>query len=410
MENLLPNTQPLSGVQKMNWARSHMPLLAHIRREIEASQPLAGLTVSASIHMEAKTAVLMETLAAGGAAVRATGCNPLSTQDDVAAALAEVEGVSVFAEHGVDEAVYRTHLTQTLGDGPDIFIDDGGDLTHLLHHDCRHLLPGVRGGTEQTTTGVHRLAVLQKAELLALPMVAVNDAQMKYLFDNRYGTGQSVWDGILRTTNLAVAGKTVVVAGYGWCGKGVAMRARGLGARVIVCEINPIRAIEAMMDGFDALPMIHAAKVGDLFVTVTGCCDVLTAEHFVRMKDGAILCNAGHFDVEINLPQLGEDTRPARHNIVGYTQPDGRTLYVLGAGRLVNLACADGHPVEVMDVSFALQALCVLSIAQHPRRVPGLYSVPAEIDQAVATLRLSAMGGGCDDLTPGQNAYLHGDI
>ena len=400
------------GARKIEWARAHMPLMAMLASELAATKPLAGLTVAASIHLEAKTAVMAQTLASAGAEVRATGCNPLSTQDDVAAALAETPNIKVFAKRGVTETEYHDDLHKTLNGGVDAFIDDGGDLCALLHGPLANLQKRVKGGTEETTTGVRRLRALHAQKKLNLPMTAVNDAQMKYLFDNRYGTGQSVWDGIMRTTNLTVAGKTVVIAGYGWCGRGVAMRASGMGARVIVTEIDPVRAIEAMMDGFSTLPMSKAVYKGDIFVTVTGCRDVLTPEHFRRMKDGAILCNAGHFDVEVDvagLRSMATDVQKVRENIECYTQKNGQKLYLLGEGRLVNLACADGHPAEVMDVSFALQTLSILEIVAKDKRKPGLYPVDPGIDRQIAQMRLQTMGGEVDMLTEKQAAYYNGE-
>nr|MDD6336088.1 adenosylhomocysteinase [bacterium] len=399
------------GKLKLSWASGYMPLLNAIEKQYAPSKPLKGLRVAVSVHLEAKTAILVKTLAAMGAAVRATGCNPLSTQDDVAAALNEVPGVEVFARHGVDSQTYTRHLKMALGDGVDVFIDDGGDFVQLLHSELRALLPGIRGGCEETTTGVMRLKAREKAGELKIPMIAVNNARCKYLFDNRYGTGQSVWDGIVRTTNVAVAGRCVVVAGYGWCGKGVAMRARGLGARVIVCEVDATKAIEAVMDGFEAMPMMQAAPLGDIFVTVTGCKGVIRAEHMQAMHDGAILCNAGHFDVEIDktdLETLCVEHHAARKNIESYIMPDGRALHLLGEGRLVNLACGDGHPIEVMDVSFALQALSVLHVASGALQAPGVYAVPEELDNRVAHMRLASMGGGVDTLTQEQRDYLEG--
>ncbi|MBR6258866.1 MAG: adenosylhomocysteinase, partial [Oscillospiraceae bacterium] len=328
------------GERKIEWVTRHMPLLAMIEREFAETRPLAGLKIALSVHMEAKTARLCRALAAGGAEMHATGCNPLSTQDDVAAALA-AGGIDVHARHGATEEEYEADLVSTLKCSPDIIIDDGGDLTNLMHTSLWHLLPNVIGGCEETTTGVRRVAAMAKAGELKYPIIAVNDAACKHLFDNRYGTGQSVWDGINRTTNLIVAGKYVVVAGYGWCGKGIAMRARGFGAKVIVCEVDPVRALEALMDGYQVMTMEEAALLGDVFVTATGCRDVVTSGHFALMKDGAVLCNAGHFNVEVDVDWLEANASksfPQRQNIMGYTLPDGKTLSVLAEGRLVNLA------------------------------------------------------------------------
>lgn len=399
------------GRLKIDWVRAHMPVLNAIRKELERSRPLAGVKVAVSVHLEAKTAYLAEVLWAGGAEVTVTGSNPLSTQDDVAAALVET-GIPVFAWYNPSPEEYRSHLMNTLENGPQIVIDDGGDLVHLLHTDLARLAPVVIGGCEETTTGVIRLRALEAEGRLAFPMFAVNDALSKYLFDNRYGTGESVWSGIMRTTNLVVAGKTVVVAGYGWCGRGIAMRARGLGARVIVCEVDPVRAIEAHMDGYQVMHSVEAARRGDIFVTATGCRDVLRAEHFQVMPDQTVLANAGHFNVEISGPDLeglAASRRIVRQNIEEYTMADGRRLYLLAEGRLVNLAAGDGHPAEIMDMSFALQALTALHIFEQAGRLEKkLYPVPAEIDRRVAQLKLEALGIKLDRLTDVQEAYLAG--
>ena len=385
-----------SGRQKIEWVGQHMPILNHIKADFEKNQYFKGMKIAMSIHLEAKTAYLAKTLRAGGAEVALTGCNPLSTQDDVAAAMSLEDGIGVYGIYGVDMETYESHLNAALDIEPDIFIDDGGDLTHLLHTVRTELQKNILGGTEETTTGVTRLKAREAEGGLAFPMIAVNDAFCKYLFDNRYGTGQSVWDGINSTTNLVVAGKTVVVAGYGWCGKGVAMRAKGLGANVIVCEINPIKAIEAIMDGFCVMPMLDAAALGDVFVTVTGCSDVITGEHFVLMKDGVIMANAGHFDVEISKPDLesmAANIKEARRNVAGYIMQDGRQLNLLAEGRLVNLASGDGHPAEIMDMSFAVQAMAVKYIAQnHAKLTNRVYDVPQEIDTFVAEYKLASMG------------------
>lgn len=399
-----------SGEQKIQWVAGYMPLLTGLMHDFAAEKPFLGLRVALSVHLEAKTAYLCRVLQAGGAEMYVTGSNPLSTQDDVAAALTH-SGMEVFAVHGADDETYRRHIEAALECRPHLIIDDGGDLVNLLHSARRDLLPEVLGGCEETTTGILRLRAMAEAGELAFPMLAVNDADCKHLFDNRYGTGQSVFDGIDRTTNLIVAGKTVVVAGYGWCGKGVAMRAKGLGAKVVVTEIDPIKAMEAVMDGFTVLPMEKAAETGDLFITVTGCRDVITKDAMRRMKDGAILCNAGHFNVEIHvgdLQALAVETYESRKNITGYRMADGRVLHLIAEGRLVNLAAGDGHPAEIMDMSFAIQALSARYIAQNRGKLaPGLYPVPKAIDREVANRRLRAWGVQIDTLTPAQEAYLH---
>ncbi len=398
-----------SGAKKIEWVRRHMPLLDQLEERFSREKPFEGLDLTMSIHLEAKTARAALLFKAGGARVRITGCNPLSTQDDVAAALSEM-GVEVFAWHASTPEEYHAHLIEALSSAPDLILDDGGDLTHILCEERPDLAKNLIGGGEETTTGVMRLRARAAAGALNFPMFCVNDAKMKYLFDNRYGTGQSVWDGILRTTNLVVASKTVVVAGYGWCGKGVALRAKGLGARVVVCEVDPIRAVEAAMDGCDVMPMDEAVKVGDLFVTVTGCRDVVTAEHAKTLKDGAILCNAGHFDVEVAVAAMRKAAAKryeARHNIEALEMPDGRTVYILAEGRLVNLAAGDGHPAEIMDISFSLQALSAEYVAKHRGALkPGVYDVPPEIDETVARMKLAAMGLSIDRLTDEQFAYV----
>ena len=404
------------GALKIEWVRHHMPLLNGLEAEFRTERPFAGLKVALSVHLEAKTAYLCEVLAAGGAEMYVTGSNPLSTQDDVAAALVH-EGLNVFAWHGATPEEYEAHIRRVLAIGPNIIIDDGGDLVSLMHSEYRDLLPGVIGGCEETTTGILRLQALDKARQLEFPMMLVNNADCKHLFDNRYGTGQSVWDGINRTTNLIVAGKTVVVAGYGWCGKGVAMRAKGLGAQVVVTEVDPIKAMEAVMDGFSVMPMDEAARVGDLFVTVTGCAGVITPAHFAKMKDGAILCNAGHFDVEVDvagLRAMAVEVAPARNNIMGYRLENGRKLYVIAEGRLVNLAAGDGHPAEIMDMSFAIQALSARYLASHRDALPRsrgamLHDVPREIDEEVARRKIAYWGCRIDTLTPEQHKYLYGE-
>ena len=339
-----------------------------------------------------------------------TGSNPLSTQDDVAAALVKA-GLEVHAWYGATEEEYNSHIRAVLSAGPNIIIDDGGDLVHMVHTEMQELIPAILGGCEETTTGIIRLEAMNKAGDLKFPMIRVNNAQCKHFFDNRYGTGQSVWDGIMRTTNLIVAGKIVVVAGYGWCGKGVAMRAKGLGARVIVTEIDPVKGIEAVMDGFDVMPMKEAAKLGDFFVTVTGCDKVIDEEDFVEMKEGAILCNAGHFDCEINMAGLramAAESKEMRKNIQGYRLPNGRWIFVLAEGRLVNLAAGDGHPAEIMDMSFAIQALSAKYLVEHGKEMTEmLVDVPEEIDKDVAVRKLRFLGKEIDTLTAEQEAYLN---
>ncbi len=398
-----------SGERKIDWVRKNCPLLGSLREEFVVSHPFAGIRIALSIHLEAKTAYLCEVLAAGGAEMYITGSNPLSTQDDVAAALVS-EGLNVYAWRGCNEEEYEENLMRVLSHDCQIILDDGGDLVHLLHTKMRDKIPFVIGGCEETTTGIIRLLAMERAGELAFPMVLVNNADCKHLFDNRYGTGQSVWDGINRTTNLIVAGKNVVVAGYGWCGKGVSMRAKGLGARVIVTEVDPVKAIEAVMDGFDVMPMREAAAVGDFFITVTGCAGVISEEDFKVMKDGAILCNAGHFDVEIDMKRLREiarDTIDQRQNITGYRIADDKWIYVLAEGRLVNLAAGDGHPAEIMDMSFAIQALSAKYLVEHKGEFSGLIPVPREIDREVAERKLRFLGKSIDRLTPEQEDYLH---
>ena len=397
------------GIQKIDWVEKHMPVLSGIAKQFREEQPFAGLKVVVSVHLEAKTAYLAQVIHEGGGEVYATGSNPLSTQDDVCAGLAS-RGVTVLATHGCTLEEYHDFQCRALSVKPDVIIDDGGDMVHILHEEHPEWAVNLRGGCEETTTGIIRLRNRAKAGQLRFPMFNINDADCKHLFDNRYGTGQSVWDGVMRTTNLVVAGTTVVVAGYGWCGKGVAMRAKGLGAKVVVTEVDPVKAIEAVMDGFTVLPMAEAAKVGDWFVTVTGCDGVIRSEHMLEMKEGAILCNAGHFDVEVDvagLRALAKESREVRHNIEGFLLPNGRTIYLLAEGRLVNLAAGDGHPAEIMDMSFALQAECARRMAEYGRDMkPDLYSVPVDIDKAVATRKLTALGVSIDVLSEEQKAYL----
>jgi adenosylhomocysteinase len=398
------------GKQKIEWVKRNMPILSKIEEEFKKTRPFDGIRISLSVHLEAKTAYLSKVLASGGATMAVTGSNPLSTQDDVAAALA-ADGINVYAWHGSTESEYQNHIDDTLEHGPQIIIDDGGDLIHALHTRKKDLLPGVYGGCEETTTGILRLKAMAESGILKVPMMAVNNALCKHLFDNRYGTGQSVWDGINRTTNLIVAGKTVVVAGYGWCGKGVAMRAKGLGANVVVTEVSPVKAIEALMDGFQVMIMDNASEIGDFFITVTGCNNVIVKNHFEKMKDGAILCNAGHFNVEISIPDMEELSSyisQSRNNITCYTMRDGRNLFLLGEGRLVNLACGDGHPAEIMDMSFAVQAYASKYIVKHHSELlPGVFEIPNEIDSRISGMKLSSLGITIDKLTQEQVKYIH---
>ena len=400
-----------SGRDKIAWVADYMPILNRIRAEFEQTKPFAGKTIAMSIHLEAKTAYLAKTLRAGGAKVVMTGCNPLSTQDDVAAAMATDEaGFEVYARHGVSDEQYTEHLKATLSCHPDLIIDDGGDLIALLHGECREYGDRLIGGCEETTTGIHRLQSREAAGLLDYTMIDVNDADCKHLFDNRYGTGQSTLDGIMNPTNLMIAGKVFVIAGYGWCGRGLAMRARGMGAVVVVTEIDPIKAIEAIMDGFTVLPMEEAAKLGDIFVTLTGCRDVIRREHFEVMKDGVLLANSGHFDVEIDkiaLADMSDKVYERKPHITGYHLPDGRTLNLLAEGRLVNLAAGNGHPAEIMDMSFAIQAkgleylVKTAGTLQHK-----LYAVPREIDEEVARIKLESMNVRIDALSDEQKEYM----
>ncbi|HHT88117.1 MAG TPA: adenosylhomocysteinase [Clostridiales bacterium] len=401
-----------SGHQKIEWVRKNMPLLRGIEEEFIKTRPFEGLRIALSIHLEAKTAYLCKVLAAGGAKMYVTGSNPLSTQDDIAAELVRC-GLNVYAWYNATAEEYNSHIQQVILSKPNIIIDDGGDLVSLIHDKYPELTNNVIGGCEETTTGIIRLKAMEKNGLLKFPMVAVNNARCKYLFDNRYGTGQSVWDGINRTTNLIVAGKKVVICGYGWCGKGVAMRAKGLGADVIITEIDPVKAIEAIMDGFNVMPMKEAAKIGDLFITVTGCKDVITLEHMQTMKDGAILCNAGHFNVEIEVERLiknAKNTRKERHNIVGYQMDNNNWIYLLAEGRLVNLAAGDGHPAEIMDMSFAIQALSAEYLVKNNKGTlsNSVIAVPDEIDNMVARRLLKYWNVEIDKLTEDQEKYLDG--
>lgn len=397
-----------SGSDKINWVRSYMPILSLIEKDFQKSKPFSGLKISMSIHLEAKTAYLAHVLRSGGAEVHVTGCNPLSTQDDVAASLAK-DGFDVHAIHGASPERYSEDLCETLSCCPDLIIDDGGDFINLLHGKCREYGKNLIGGCEETTTGIHRLLARQKAGLLDYPMIDVNDADCKHLFDNRYGTGQSTLDGIMNSTNLIIAGKTVVVAGFGWCGKGLCMRAKGMGANVIVTEVDPIKAIEAIMEGYRVMPMDEAAPLGDLFVTLTGCADVLVGRHFEKMKDGVLLANSGHFDVEINKHQLEEaaveifDRKP---NIVGYKMRDGRIINLLADGRLVNLAAGNGHPAEIMDMSFAIQAKSLEFLSRNRKLENKVYSVPKQIDDAVAKIKLNSLNVKIDSLSAEQINYM----
>lgn len=399
-----------SGAHKIDWVRKNCPLLRSLEDDFSQEKPFEGIRIALSIHLEAKTAYLCKVLAAGGAEMYITGSNPLSTQDDVAAALV-ADGLNVFAWYDCTPEEYDQHITNVLENNCNIIIDDGGDLVHMLHTKMQDKLQYVIGGCEETTTGIIRLIAMAKNNELKFPMVLVNNADCKHLFDNRYGTGQSVFDGINRTTNLIVAGKYVVVAGYGWCGKGVAMRAKGLGAKVIVTEVDPIKAIEAVMDGFDVMPMNEAAKIGDFFITVTGCAGVIREQDFKVMKNGAILCNAGHFDVEIDMKRLREialDTIDQRKNIVGYQITEDKWIYVLAEGRLVNLAAGDGHPAEIMDMSFAIQALSTKYLVENAKNLnEKLINVPRDVDLEVANRKLRFLGKSIDTLTPEQEKYLN---
>ena len=397
-----------SGRRKIQWVRDFMPALAQIEARFEKEQPFRGLRVAVSVHLEAKTANLGYVLSKGGAQVSLTGSNPLSTQDDVAAGLASL-GVETFGIHGASAEEYEAHLIETLKCRPHIVIDDGGDLIDLLGGKCKAYAGDLIGGCEETTTGILRLKAREKDGILPCPMVAVNDAKAKHYYDNKYGTGQSVWDGIMHTTNLVVAGKTVVVAGYGWCGKGVAMRAAGMGANVIVTEVDPFKALDATMNGFRVMTMDQAAPLGDVFVTVTGCKDVIVGRHFQAMKHNALLANAGHFDCEVNvaaLRELAESSQLRRENIVGYTLPNGKTLNVLAEGRLVNLAAGNGHPAEIMDMSFAVQALAAEWLTKQTGLEKKVYAVPDAIDDVIGRAKLAALGLSIDSLTEEQEKYL----
>lgn len=411
MSNIKDPSLAPEGRKKIEWVRSHMPALTEIEKQFEKEQPFKGLRIAVSVHLEAKTANLGLVLKKGGAEVFLTGCNPLSTQDDVAAAVAEM-GVETFGKYGVSPEEYEDLLAETLACHPHLIVDDGGDLINLLGGRCKEYADCLIGGCEETTTGIHRLKARERDGVLPCPMMAVNDAKAKHYYDNKYGTGQSVWTAIMDTTNLIVAGKTVVVAGYGWCGKGTAMRAKGMGADVIVTEVDPFKALDATMDGFRIMPMDEAAKYGDIFVTVTGCKDVIVDRHFEVMKDEAILCNAGHFDCEVDIAYLRKNAVKAeerRKNIIGYTMKNGKTLNVLGEGRLVNLACGMGHPAEIMDMSFSVQALSLNWLVKHKAELETkVYNVPDSIDDEIGWHKLKAMNLSIDRLTPEQEEYLSG--
>jgi adenosylhomocysteinase len=402
-----PRLAPQGGLL-IEWASKHMPVLTQIRRQFEREKPLAHIMIGACLHVTKETAVLVEALTAGGADVALCGSNPLSTQDEVAAALAE-EGVKVYAWRGETTKEYYWCVNKVIDHTPLITLDDGADLVGTIHKERSETLKNVKGGTEETTTGVMRLRAMEKTGTLKYPIIAVNDAYTKYLFDNRYGTGQSTIDGIVRVTNLLLAGKNFVVCGYGWCGRGVALRARGMGANVIVIEVNPVKALEAVMDGFRVMPINKASTIGDIFVTTTGDLNVIKKEHMLKMKDGAILANSGHFNVEISLPDLesiSSSKKTMRPNLEEYSLQNGRKVYLLAEGRLVNLAAAEGHPSEVMDMSFANQALCVRYLVEKNKMKPKVYSVPKEIDELVASLKLKAMDVEIDKLTEEQKGYL----
>lgn len=396
------------GHLQIEWGSAHMPVLNQVRNRFKKEKPLKGLMLGACLHVTKETAVLVETLISGGAQVALCGSNPLSTQDDVAAALAE-KGVHVFAQRGQTTEEYYQCIEKVLDYKPTITLDDGADLVGTLHSKRIEDLSNVKGGTEETTTGVIRLRAMEKAGSLKYPIIAVNDAYTKYLFDNRYGTGQSTIDGVIRATNTLIAGKTFVVGGYGWCSRGIAMRAQGMGAKVIVTEVKPLRALEAAMNGFRVMPMAEAALIGDIFVTATGDINVIRKEHMLKMKDGAIIANSGHFNVEISikdLEKLSKAKRTIRPNLVEYTLEDGRKIHLLAEGRLVNLSAAEGHPSEVMDMSFANQALCAEYIAKNSELPPKVYTVPTEIDETIAKLKLECMGVTIDELTDEQKKYL----
>jgi adenosylhomocysteinase len=396
------------GSLLIEWASSHMPVLGQIKQRFEEEKPLHGLAIGACLHLTKETAVLVETLRAGGADVAVCGSNPLSTQDEVAATLAKSD-VSVYAWRGETTEEYYWCINKVIDHKPVVTLDDGADLVSTIHTSRKEALHLVKGGTEETTTGVVRLRSMASKGELKYPIIAVNDAYTKHLFDNRYGTGQSSIDGILRATNILLAGKRFVVCGYGWCGRGLAFRARGMGANVVITEVDSLRALEATMDGFQVMPLLKAAEVGDIFVTVTGNISIIRKEHMLKMRDGAIVANSGHFNVEVNIPDLEEissSKKTMRPNLEEYVLHNGRRIYLLAQGRLVNLASAEGHPSEVMDLSFSNQALCVEHIAKNPRMKPQVLSVPKEIDELVASLKLRAMGVQIDEITDEQKRYI----
>ncbi len=399
------------GKLRIEWAAQEMPVLKSIAERFKREKPLKGYRVSACLHVTTETAILMETLKAGGAETYLCASNPLSTQDDVASSLVRFSNIPVFAIKGEDRRTYYRHINNALSINPQITMDDGADLVSTLHKDSKGLLNGVIGGTEETTTGVIRLRAMAEKGFLKYPIIAVNDAYTKYLFDNRYGTGQSTIDGILRATNRLISGSNFVVPGYGWCGKGIAMRAKGMGARVIITEVNPLRALEATMDGFEVMPIKEASRIGDIFVTATGDINVISKECFPLMKDGTILCNAGHFNVEIDiesLKKMSKKKRVMRDSVEEYTMKNNKKIYLLAEGRLINLSAAEGHPSGVMDMSFANQALCTEYITKNSKRLEKMvYSVPEEIDRKIAKLKLKAMGIRIDTLTGEQEKYLH---
>ncbi len=399
------------GRYRIEWAEQEMPVLRSIKKQFKETQPLAGLRISACLHVTTETANLMHALQLGGADIVLCASNPLSTQDDVAASLVANYEIPVYAIKGEDNTTYYQHIKAALDHQPHLTMDDGADLVSLLHKERRELLDGVVGGTEETTTGVIRLRAMAQEGALKFPIIAINDANTKHMFDNRYGTGQSTLDGVIRATNVLLAGKTIVVAGYGWCSRGIAMRAQGMGGNVIVTEIDPLKALEAVMDGFRVMPMSAAAPLGDIFITATGDINVIDQRHFGLMKDGALVANSGHFNVEINIPQLAAlsqgEPRKVREFVDQYTLKTGQRINLLGEGRLINLAAAEGHPASVMDMSFANQALSAMYMAQNARSLkPNVYTVPEEIDKEVARLKLAAMGVAIDTLTPEQEKYL----
>jgi adenosylhomocysteinase len=396
-----------AGRLNIEWAEAHMPVLMSIREDFRKSKPLKGVKVGFALHVTKETAVLVETLIAGGAKVSITGCNPLSTQDDVAAALAKA-GVDVYAWRGETKEEYYANIERVLDHKPNITVDDGADLIFTIHKSRTELLKEIKGGCEETTTGIIRLRAMEKDGVLKYPVMATNDADTKHMFDNHYGTGQSTIDGILRATSILFAGKTVVVAGYGWCGRGVATRAKGMGSQVIVCEVDPILALRAAMDGYMVMMMDDAACMGDIFITATGDRDIILKRHFEKMKSGAVVCNTGHFNVEVDIPaleSLSKNKKTIRNNVEKYELKDGRHIYLLAEGRLVNLAAAEGHPSEVMDMSFANQAMACRHIHEHDLK-PGVHEIPREIDEMVARMKLKTMGIGIDSLTAGQKKYL----